>query len=80
MDALTLELSLPFLAGRAYEAVRYVDGSLDEAQPNAIRVERSEFSDAEPWKVTLAPGGGVAAVFRPLVAPSVANDPQASDD
>jgi alpha-glucosidase len=61
------ELTIPFdfLGDGTFAATLYQDGSLNEEEPNAIRIEEREVSAAAPLHVSLAPGGGIAAVFRP---------------
>jgi alpha-glucosidase len=63
--ARSLSIPLDFLGTGQYEASLYVDGSLDEERPNEIRLERRDVSAGTPLRVSLAPGGGTAAVFRP---------------
>ena len=60
-----LTIPLDFLGRGSFETTLYLDGSLDEEDPNAIRIEKREMSAGTPLRVSLAPGGGVAAVFRP---------------
>ncbi len=60
-----LTIPLDFLGDGTYAASVYLDGSLDEEQPNAVRLEKREVSAAAPLRVSLAAGGGIAAVFRP---------------
>jgi alpha-glucosidase len=60
-----LTIPLGFLGQGKFDATLYLDGSLDEEHPNAIRLEKHETSAAAPLRVSLAPGGGIAAVFRP---------------
>jgi alpha-glucosidase len=63
-----LTLPLDFLGGGTFEARLYLDGSLDGTNPNEIREETRFVSREKPLKVSLAVGGGVAAVLRPEVA------------
>jgi alpha-glucosidase len=63
--ARSLSIPLDFLGSGPYEGRLYVDGSLDEERPNEIRMQRRDVSAAAPLRVSLAPGGGVVAVFRP---------------
>ncbi|MBI2433329.1 MAG: glycoside hydrolase family 97 catalytic domain-containing protein, partial [Candidatus Hydrogenedentes bacterium] len=61
------EVTVPlhFLAPGQYEARLYVDGSLDEEEPNAIRVEQKTVDAGTPMSISLAPGGGFAAIIAP---------------
>ncbi|MEX0611885.1 MAG: glycoside hydrolase family 97 protein [Pirellulales bacterium] len=61
------ELSLPldFLGPGQFEASLYLDRSLDGTNPNELRQEKREVSAATTLDVSLAFGGGVAAVLRP---------------
>ena len=59
-----LQLPLGFLGDGEFEARLYLDGSLDGRQPNAIRQETRAVNGARTLDVSLAPGGGVAAVLR----------------
>ena len=61
-----LALPLEFLGDGQFEAHAYMDGSLDGARPNEIRVETREVSGADKLDVSLAPGGGIAAVLRAM--------------
>jgi alpha-glucosidase len=60
------ELSIPlnFLGPEKYQAELYVDGSMDEEQPNAIRREEQEAMASTTLKISLAPGGGFVATLR----------------
>lgn len=60
-----LDVPLKLLGDLKYEARLYIDGSLDESQPNAIDVTSTTASASEPLHVSLAPGGGFAAVLKP---------------
>ena len=61
-----LDVPLDFLPpGEEFSAHLYVDGSLEESQPNAVRKEQLAVSAAAPLTVSLAPGGGFVAVLRP---------------
>jgi alpha-glucosidase len=61
----TINLPLDFLGDGQFTATLYMDHSLDEKNPNELRVEKRDVSTAEALNVLLASGGGVAAVFRP---------------
>ena len=60
-----LEIPLAFLPAGEFEARLFSDGSLDEEQPAAIRIERRAASADRPLTIALAPGGGFAAVVQP---------------
>jgi alpha-glucosidase len=60
-----LRLPLEFLGDGEFEAALYLDRSLDGTQPNEIRKENREVTAAMALDVSLASGGGVAAIFRP---------------
>ncbi len=59
-----LDVPLSFLGQGSYAATIYHDGSLDEDQPNAIRIERRDVTPKETLPCALAPGGGFVAVIR----------------
>jgi alpha-glucosidase len=63
-----LVLPLEMLESGEYEAKMFIDGSLSPEEPNAIRLERRAVGPGTALKVTLAPGGGFAAVIRPKSA------------
>jgi alpha-glucosidase len=59
-----IDVPLDFLPAGEFEARLYVDGSMDESQPNAIREQRQGVNAAAALRVSLAPGGGFVAVLR----------------
>ncbi|MBN2578957.1 MAG: glycoside hydrolase family 97 protein [Pirellulales bacterium] len=60
-----LNVPLSFLGPGKYQAELYVDGSLDEAQPNALRREEQAVTANAILKISLAPGGGFVGTIRP---------------
>jgi alpha-glucosidase len=60
-----VELPLSFLPPGEIDAQLYVDGSLDDSQPNELRVEHRSLAGDAKLAVSLASGGGFAAVLRP---------------
>jgi alpha-glucosidase len=60
-----LEVPLGFLGPGDYQARLYVDGSMDEDQPNAIEEKQRGVRAGEKLPVALAPGGGFVAAIRP---------------
>ena len=60
-----LELPMDFLGGSGSAAKLWVDGSMDESQPNSIRVDRVDVNSHAPLTVSMAPGGGFVAVVQP---------------
>ena len=58
-----IDVPLAFLAPGDFDATLYVDGSLDEAQPNALTKQRLHVSAKTPLHVSLAPGGGFTAIL-----------------
>jgi hypothetical protein len=61
-----LNLPLDFLGHGGFQATMYVDAALDGRTPNELREEARNLDGATTLEVSLAPGGGVAAVFRPM--------------
>ena len=59
-----IDVPLDFLAPGEFEAKLYVDGSLDESRPNAVRKQQLAVRSATPMHVSMAPGGGFVAVLR----------------
>jgi alpha-glucosidase len=59
-----IKVPLDFLAAGQYQARLYVDGSMDEDQPNAIRVEKQAVDASGTLSIAMAPGGGFAAVIE----------------
>ena len=60
-----LEVPLDFLGPGDYRARLFVDGSMDEEQPNAIVEKQRDVKAGEKLPLSLAPGGGFVAVIRP---------------
>jgi alpha-glucosidase len=56
---------LDFLAPGTYKAQLYVDGSMDEEKPNAIRAETLAVRSGGSFEVKMASGGGFTAVITP---------------
>ena len=61
-----LDVPLTFLGPGEFAAKLYVDGSLDEAEPNAIELTSRQCHATTALPVNLAPGGGFVGVLRPL--------------
>lgn len=59
-----LTIPLEFLSDGNFQARIYMDGSLDEEKPNVVRMDQRKVTSAVPIQVSLAPGGGIAAVFE----------------
>ena len=59
-----IKVPLAALASGDFDATLYVDGSMDESQPNAITKQQQLVSAKAPLLVSIAPGGGFAAVLR----------------
>ncbi|MBI2424817.1 MAG: glycoside hydrolase family 97 catalytic domain-containing protein [Candidatus Hydrogenedentes bacterium] len=61
------EVSVPlhFLAPGHYDARLYVDGSMSEEEPNAIRAEEKRVESGMSLPVSMAPGGGFTAIITP---------------
>jgi alpha-glucosidase len=61
------ELSVPlrFLGPGQYEAQLYVDGSMDENEPNAIRVDEKTVEPGTSLPIAMARGGGFTAIIAP---------------
>ena len=59
-----IEVPMTFLNSAKWEASLYVDGSLDESRPNAIRRHKKRVDAETHLKIALAPGGGFVAVVR----------------
>jgi len=60
-----LEVPLAFLAPGKFDATLYVDGSMDESQPNAITKQQQRVSAKQSLHISLASGGGFTAVISP---------------
>lgn len=63
--ARNVDLPLTFLPPGHFDAEMYVDASLDDTHPNELRVERRAVAADGKLPVSLASGGGFAAVLRP---------------
>ena len=61
----TVNLPLKFLGDASYSAKLYLDKSLDGENPNELKIETRDVSAGDILKVSLAVGGGVAAVLQP---------------
>jgi alpha-glucosidase len=61
-----VELPLRFLGKGRFNAMLYRDKSSDGQNPNEFRKESLEVSGGDTLNVSLATGGGVAGVFRPV--------------
>ncbi|HEX3599815.1 MAG TPA: glycoside hydrolase family 97 protein [Lacipirellulaceae bacterium] len=59
-----IDVPLAFLAPGEFDATLYVDGSMDESQPNAITKQRQQVSAKTPLHISMAPGGGFTAVLN----------------
>ncbi len=59
-----LNLPLTFLGSGKFNAKLYVDGSMDESEPNAITIKQQPASAATPLHISLAPGGGFTAILK----------------
>jgi alpha-glucosidase len=60
-----VSLPLDFLGEGEFTARLYLDSSRDGEQPNELRLETRDLSTEKPLDVTLASGGGFAAVLHP---------------
>jgi alpha-glucosidase len=60
-----IKVPLDFLPEGEHEARLYIDGSMDEASPNAISEKRMRASGDGTLPVSMAPGGGFVAVVSP---------------
>ncbi len=58
-----LEVPLDFLAPGTYTARVYIDGSMDQEEPNAISVETKTVNAGTTLPIEMAPGGGFAAII-----------------
>jgi alpha-glucosidase len=58
-----IDVPLKFLAPGNFNATLYVDGSMDESQPNAITKRRQRVTAKTPLHISMAPGGGFTAVL-----------------
>jgi alpha-glucosidase len=59
-----IAVPLNFLASTDTEARLFVDGSLDESEPNVIRKELLKTPAAKSLDVSMAAGGGFVAILR----------------
>jgi alpha-glucosidase len=59
-----IDVPLDFLTSGEVDAGLYVDGSMDESEPNAIVERRQDLKVGAPLHVSMAPGGGFVAVVR----------------
>jgi alpha-glucosidase len=59
-----IDLPLAFLAPGEFDATLYIDGSMDESQPNAITKQRQRVGAKTPLHISMAPGGGFTAVLN----------------
>lgn len=59
-----IDVPLEFLASGDFDATLYVDGSMDESQPNAVTKQQQRVSAKTSMHVSMAPGGGFTAVLR----------------
>jgi alpha-glucosidase len=59
-----VSLPLDFLGDGEFEAIAYQDVSEDGDKPNEVRIESQAVSSTTSLAVTLASGGGVAAIIR----------------
>jgi len=66
-DWTSRNISVPqnFLAPGKYSAQIYTDGSMNEAEPNAIKVEEKLVTPGSLLQIQMASGGGFAAVIAP---------------
>jgi len=60
-----VKLPLTFLGAGEYTANLYLDHSLDGENPNELRIENRSVNSGQSLNVSLASGGGFAAVIRP---------------
>lgn len=60
-----VELPMNFLGQGTYEATLHVDGSMEESQPNSIRIQKTRVDSQSRLGVSLAPGGGFVLVLQP---------------
>jgi alpha-glucosidase len=63
--ARNIDIPLKFLGKGNYEATLYRDPTSNGNDPNELRVEKRNVTATESLGVSLASGGGVAAIFRP---------------
>jgi len=59
-----LEVPLAFLPSREFNAKLYVDGSMDESQPNAIQIHDRTVRGGTSLPLSMASGSGFTAVIR----------------
>jgi alpha-glucosidase len=63
-----IAVPLPMLDPGEYAAELFIDGSLSEDEPNAIRLERHAVTTGMSLQISMASGGGFVAVIRPKPA------------
>jgi alpha-glucosidase len=61
----TIDVPLDFLGSGPYTAKLYTDGSMDEDQPNAIRITTVDVESSVALPIEMASGGGFAAIISP---------------
>jgi alpha-glucosidase len=61
----SLKLPLSFLGAGKFMAKLYLDSSLDGEKPNELNIETREVIAGDTLNVSLASGGGMAAVIKP---------------
>ncbi|HVT29631.1 MAG TPA: glycoside hydrolase family 97 catalytic domain-containing protein, partial [Lacipirellulaceae bacterium] len=59
-----LDVPLTFLGHGEFKAALYVDGSMDESQPNAIARQQQNVGATTPLHISLAPGGGFVGTIH----------------
>ena len=62
-----LKVPLSFLAGGPYTAQVFSDGTLDESQPNAVKIASTAVDQTQTLPVELSTNGGFVAIVRPQV-------------
>lgn len=60
-----IELPLTFLPSGEFRARVFTDGTLDESQPNAVKIASSRVERTQTLPVVFAPDGGFVAIVRP---------------
>ena len=64
-DARDLELPLDFLGKGKYEAQIFADGPGADTVGTSLAISRKGVRAGDKLNVHLAPGGGLAVIFRP---------------
>jgi alpha-glucosidase len=59
-----IDVPLEFLGDRRCEAKLYVDGSMDESEPNAVRQADQSATAKSSLRISMASGGGFVAVLK----------------